>query len=168
MSKWTPEFLANRYKPYQAGGFDCRNFQKHGNSMLDREKQRRRIPPRSDCRVFPPLQLNEAPYNTMVETAEQPPSCYRRRPPGPLQRLGAALFRLRDGLCLLSGVSLRSSNRNCSADFRFERLSVSPLCLSLAGSISLTPARAYRVWLAAAVRAGQLLPLQFVRRFTRR
>ncbi len=103
----------------------------------------------------------------MVETAEQPPSCYRRRPPGPLQRLRVASSCLRDGFSRLMCVSLRPV-LNCSANRRFEHLSISPLCLSLAGSISLSPARAYRVWLAATVRAGQLLPLQFVRRFTRR
>lgn len=109
------------------------------------------------CFVLPP---HEAPRNTMVETAEQPPSCYRRRPPGPVQRL-------RDGLGRLTSLPLRPALSN-SAERRFEPLSISPLCLSLAGSISLSPARAYRVWLAATIRAGQLLPLQFVRRFTRR
>ena len=110
----------------------------------------------------------EAPHNTMVESAEKPPSCYRRRPPGPLQRLHAASSRLCDGFCRLMSVSLRPRVIDRSADRRFEHLSVSPLCLSLAGSISLSPARAYRVWLAATVRAGQLLPLQFLRRFPRR
>ena len=104
----------------------------------------------------------------MVDAEKQPPSCYRRRPPGPLRHLHAGLSCLRDGFLLLTSLSLRFNTLNRSADRRFEHLSISPLCLSFAGSISLTPARAYRVWLAATVRAGQLLPLQFVRRFTRR
>ena len=117
---------------------------------------------------FAAVSPHEASHNTMVDSDEQPPSCYRRRPPGPSQRLRAASSRLRDGFFRQTCVSLRPCVLNCSADRRFEPLTVSPLCLSLAGSISLSPARAYRVWLAATVRAGQLLPLQFVRRFTRR
>lgn len=48
------DFFPDRYNPHQAGASNCRNFEKLANSMLDIEKDTRRIPPVRDLGFVPP------------------------------------------------------------------------------------------------------------------